>query len=182
MRIVIDKGEEIRSVNIKTLKHLMDRRFEEVVRGLNVAPELVDSEATSLAVKEYTQLQEILNRVGQYRQRLWLTTGYVLLWKNLTVHTPVNILYWCHVFGASSYYIIPYALNDKVAGKRLPRHYVKLFEFRSEFSPVRNRACRLFFAIPRETPPIAINYLPVFRDGKVVFVRKDKISQLQLQA
>jgi hypothetical protein len=182
MRVLIDKGEEIRTVKVKTLRSLIDKRLEEVVRVLNVMPELVDSRDASNALAEYSQLQSILKKVEEHRQRLWLTTGYVFICRQCTVHTPINVIYWCRVFGQEEYYTIPYALNDKVAGKRLPRHYVKLFEFRSEFSPVRNRACRLFFAIPREAPPIAINYLPVFSDGKVAFVRRDKISQLQLQA
>jgi hypothetical protein len=146
----------------------------------------VDTDEMRSIAQEVSELKTVLDEFARKvgRQKLFITSNF---WRafnmnRFTINTPVNVLYWGTLMGAENYWTLDTRLEPLRMAKRLPRFYLKLHVFGSLLSPFKNGTTGLFFAIPRETPPIPINYLPVFRDGKVVFVRKDKISQLQLQA
>jgi len=167
----------IRTIKTKTLKKLLDKRLSEVVTKLNIDPGWVDSDTTRRIFQKYQEATEIIQKVEALgKQKLFLSVGtepFISNWLDLTA--PINVFYWASVLQKERVFKRPFIH----AHKRIPRYYLLLYEFSCTFSPVRDKECYLFFAVPKEIPKISINYFPVFKDGKVVFVRKDKLEELQ---
>jgi uncharacterized protein YkvS len=184
MRIKIDDDITIQTIKTKTLVKMMNKRLAEVVEKLNVNPELIDTTEVSNAFRDYNSFLEIVKKVEeQGRERLFITVGYPFYYSDISVHTPINVMYYARIFGVSGYSELASSLRRELRQKRLPRYYIRLFEFRSCFALKANRSSYLFFAVPNKVPKISINFLPVFKDGRVVFVRKDKLDQIkQVQA
>ena len=166
----------IRTIKTKTIKKLMDKRLSELTLKLNVDPTLIDDFTTDSMLDTYRKVIDAIQKVEKTgRQKLYLVTGYPFLWSSINANTSINIIYWCKFFEKNNFYERPSIFENK----RIPKHYLLLYSFRGKFSPIKDAVCDLFFAIPNEIPKITVNFLPVFKEGKTVFVRKDKLNLVE---
>jgi hypothetical protein len=167
----------IRTIKTKTLKKLLDKRLAEVVVKLNIDPAFIDSDTTRNIFNKYKEAMDIIQKVeSNGKQKIYLSTGtepFLSEWLDLA--NPVNVLYWANVFQKERIFRRPFIH----AQKRIPRYYLLLYEFNCSFSPVKDKECEIFLGVPNKIPKISINFLPVFKDGRVVFVRKDKLDQIK---
>jgi hypothetical protein len=176
---MIIKEDEItvRTIKTKTIKKLMDKRLSELTLKLNVDPTLIDDFTTDSMLDTYRKVIDAIQKVEKTgRQKLYLVTGgYPFLWAPINVNTSINIIYWCKFFEKDNFYERP----SIFVSKRIPRHYLLLYSFGRKFSPIKDTDCDLLFAIPNEIPKITVNFLPVFKEGETVFVRKDKLNLVE---
>jgi len=180
LRVKID-DDIIQTIKTKTLVKMMDKRLAQLVKKLNINPELIDTTEVSNIFADYNLFKEVIRKVEeQGRERLFITVGYPFYYSDISVHTPINVIYYARIFGSSGYSELATIRHEELRQKRLPRYYIRLFEFRSCFALKEDRSSYLFFAVPNKIPKVEVNYLPVFKDGKAVFVRRDKLDQLQV--
>ena len=166
----------IRTIKTKTIKKLMDKRLSELTLKLNVDPTLVDNDTTRYMLEDYKKTIDAIQKVEKTdRQKLYLVRGgYPFSWVPINIRAPVNVIYWCKLFTKEGFYKRFFSSN-----KRIPKYYILLHSFGQRFSPIANVECDLYFAIPNEMPKISIDFLPIFKDEKTVFVRKDKLNLVE---
>jgi hypothetical protein len=166
----------IKTIKTKTLKKLMDKRLSELTLKVNVDPTLIDDSTTDFMLEDYKKTIDAIQKVEQLgRQKLYLVTGgHPFSWITVNIRTPVNVIYWCKLFAKDCFYERFFSSN-----KRIPKYYILLHSFGRKFSPIANVDCDIYFAIPNEMPKISIDFLPVFKGEKTVFVRKDKLNLVE---
>jgi len=166
----------IRTIKTKTVKKILDKRLTELVMKLNVDPTLVDDNTTRYMLEDYKKAIGAIQKVEQLgKQKLYLVRGsYPFSWVPINIRAPVNVIYWCKLLAKEGFYERLFSSN-----KRIPKYYILLYSFGRRFSPIANVDCDLCFAIPNEMPKISIDFLPVFKDEKTVFVRKDKLNLVE---
>jgi hypothetical protein len=181
MRIKVGRAV-LFTIKTKTLKKVIDKRLAEVVEKLNINPELIDEDKTQNAFRDYNKIIDILRKVEALgRTKLYVADSHYPFFSmsiDVLIDTPLHVLYYANVFNKRWYFELDKS-QEPFKTKRLPKYFIKLFEFSRYFSPLRNREAFLFFAVPNKVPKIPINFLPIFKDGKAVFVRKDQLDKIE---
>ena len=174
--IIKTENFTIRTIKTKTVKKILDKRLTELVMKLNIDPTLVDTDTTRYSLEDYKKAIDAIQKVEQLgRQKLYLIRGsYPFNWLSVNIRAPVNVIYYCKLLAKEGFYERLFSSN-----KRIPKYYILLYSFGRRFSPIANVDCDLCFAIPKEIPKVSIDFLPVFKEGKTVFVRKDKLNLVE---